>query len=84
MKYKQISLKKSAITGDLYFTEEDLHYDRQDTGEYIFITSANIYQDSDPIKWKRLLLDKQKEEALKDIQGLHSFINKIDEFSNSL
>ena len=65
MYYKQITLNKSGFDGSLYFTESDLPYDREDQGEYIFINSANIYQESDSTKWKYALCSNKKIKQLR-------------------
>lgn len=61
MFYKLLQIRKDR-KGRVYFTEEDLPYDRQDDGEYTRGgCHAYIYQESDSRHWKSVLLKEQKD-----------------------
>lgn len=84
MEYKLITLNRR-LTGEFFFTEDDLLYDREDNGEYIFGNTAFIYKNSKfQHAWKNALINGQVEQSQKEIEEIQKFIQDIKSFQENI
>lgn len=76
MYYKTITLENRK--GELVFIEEDLNFEREDEGEYIWINKAFIYKSSDVRVWKSKMKEDFKQQTVKQLEFYNQILKDVE------